>query len=135
MDTDAATMNAPAAVLRFNIGGMTCVSCSARAERALGKVPGVTSATVSRATEHGLSVHHLLTGRTGHEMGHLYFEAPGCGRHQHLRPHDTQDPPEPVLGARLQRRRRRDGGLERQRRFEYISAAALEAAGLQVRDA
>ena len=43
--------NAPADTLRFEIGGMTCASCSARVERALGKVPGVESAVVNLATE------------------------------------------------------------------------------------
>jgi Cu+-exporting ATPase len=51
MHTKAATMNTPASVLRFSIGGMTCASCSARVERALGRVPGVASATVNLATE------------------------------------------------------------------------------------
>jgi Cu+-exporting ATPase len=37
--------------LRLAIGGMTCASCSARVERALGKVPGVRTATVNLATE------------------------------------------------------------------------------------
>jgi Cu+-exporting ATPase len=41
----------PAATLRFDIGGMTCASCSARVERALGKVSGVESAVVNLATE------------------------------------------------------------------------------------
>ena len=48
------TTTSPAATsqtLRFAIGGMTCASCSARVERALSKVPGVTTATVNLATE------------------------------------------------------------------------------------
>ncbi|MBS5048648.1 MAG: copper-translocating P-type ATPase [Desulfovibrionaceae bacterium] len=35
--------------LRFRIDGMTCGACSARAQRALGKMPGVESASVSLA--------------------------------------------------------------------------------------
>jgi Cu+-exporting ATPase len=35
----------------IGIGGMTCASCVARVEKALNKVPGVTSATVNLATE------------------------------------------------------------------------------------
>ena len=35
----------------LRIDGMTCASCSARVERALLKVPGVTSASVNLATE------------------------------------------------------------------------------------
>jgi Cu+-exporting ATPase len=35
----------------IGIGGMTCASCVARVQRALNKVPGVTSATVNLATE------------------------------------------------------------------------------------
>jgi Cu+-exporting ATPase len=37
--------------LRLNIAGMTCASCVARVEKALGRVPGVFSATVNLATE------------------------------------------------------------------------------------
>ena len=37
--------------LDIGIGGMTCASCVARVEKALNKVPGVTSATVNLATE------------------------------------------------------------------------------------
>ena len=39
------------ATFRLDVGGMTCASCSARVERALGKVPGVVTATVNLATE------------------------------------------------------------------------------------
>ncbi len=41
----------PADALRLDIGGMTCAACAGRVERALGKVPGVASATVNLATE------------------------------------------------------------------------------------
>ena len=44
------TEAAPAA-LELAISGMTCASCVRRVERALGKVPGVTSASVNLATE------------------------------------------------------------------------------------
>ena len=44
--------NAPAvATVHLDIDGMTCASCSARVERALRKVPGVTAAAVNLATE------------------------------------------------------------------------------------
>jgi Cu+-exporting ATPase len=39
------------AATRISIGGMTCAACVARVERALGKVPGVQSASVNLATE------------------------------------------------------------------------------------
>ncbi|MBI4342212.1 MAG: copper-translocating P-type ATPase, partial [Candidatus Omnitrophica bacterium] len=42
--------DAAAAELEIGVGGMTCAACSARVERALGKVPGVLSATVNLAT-------------------------------------------------------------------------------------
>jgi len=51
MNTTTGTVKAAADTLRFDIGGMTCASCSARVERALGKVPGVESAVVNLATE------------------------------------------------------------------------------------
>ncbi|MGH7210975.1 MAG: cation transporter, partial [Acetobacteraceae bacterium] len=35
----------------FAIEGMTCASCAGRVERALARVPGVTSVTVNLATE------------------------------------------------------------------------------------
>ncbi len=50
-DPAAARDAGPAPALRFDVGGMTCASCSARVERALGKVPGVRTATVNLATE------------------------------------------------------------------------------------
>src|SRR5689334_11905210 len=37
--------------IELAIGGMTCASCVRRVERALGKVPGVQSASVNLATE------------------------------------------------------------------------------------
>ncbi len=51
---NAATDHSPAAdvcSLDLGIGGMTCASCVSRVERALGKLPGVQSATVNLATE------------------------------------------------------------------------------------
>ena len=35
----------------LGVGGMTCASCVSRVERALGKVPGVSAASVNLATE------------------------------------------------------------------------------------
>ena len=40
----------PGQVLRLDVGGMTCASCSARVERALRKQPGVLGASVNLAT-------------------------------------------------------------------------------------
>lgn len=40
------------ALVEFAVGGMTCASCVRRVEKALNKVPGVTSANVNLATEH-----------------------------------------------------------------------------------
>ncbi len=42
--------DAPSCALSFEVGGMTCASCSARVERALGALPGV-HASVNLATE------------------------------------------------------------------------------------
>ncbi len=43
--------DAPAAELSFPVTGMTCAACVGRVERALGKQPGVLSASVNLATE------------------------------------------------------------------------------------
>lgn len=45
------TTSAPLATLDLGIGGMTCASCVTRVEKALKKVPGVSSAAVNLATE------------------------------------------------------------------------------------
>ncbi|TPQ45699.1 hypothetical protein C2U71_11655, partial [Burkholderia ubonensis] len=37
--------------IELDIDGMTCASCAGRVEKALGKVPGVTRASVNLATE------------------------------------------------------------------------------------
>jgi Cu+-exporting ATPase len=42
---------APISTMDLGVGGMTCASCVSRVERALKKVPGVTSASVNLATE------------------------------------------------------------------------------------
>ena len=44
-------INSELQTIDIGIGGMTCASCVARVEKALNKVPGVTSATVNLATE------------------------------------------------------------------------------------
>ncbi|HET9693872.1 MAG TPA: heavy metal translocating P-type ATPase [Steroidobacteraceae bacterium] len=51
MATTTTALPPAGTTLRLAIGGMTCASCSARVERALGKVPGVTGAAVNLATE------------------------------------------------------------------------------------
>ena len=35
---------------QYNVTGMSCAACSARVEKAVGKVPGVTSCSVSLLT-------------------------------------------------------------------------------------
>src|SRR5205823_14086883 len=47
----AAPEQTKAETLIFDVRGMTCASCVARVERAIRKVPGVTSANVNLATE------------------------------------------------------------------------------------
>src|SRR3712207_3604609 len=42
---------APSPALSLPVSGMTCAACAGRVQRALGKVPGVESATVNLATE------------------------------------------------------------------------------------
>src|SRR3954471_2619822 len=41
----------PLPTLSLPIAGMTCAACAGRVQRALGKVPGITDATVNLATE------------------------------------------------------------------------------------
>ena len=50
----------PEHILRLNIDGMTCASCSARVQKALASVAGVSEATVNLATETA-----TITGKTG----------------------------------------------------------------------
>ncbi len=47
----ANTATAPISELDIGIGGMTCASCVSRVEKALAKIPGVSTATVNLATE------------------------------------------------------------------------------------
>ena len=48
---EQAGFSVPTESLTLDIAGMTCASCSARVEKALGKVPGVLHASVNLATE------------------------------------------------------------------------------------
>lgn len=48
---EKAGFRVPTESCTLDIGGMTCASCSARVEKALGKVPGVLDASVNLATE------------------------------------------------------------------------------------
>ncbi len=48
---EKAGFSVPAESCTLDISGMTCASCSARVEKALGKVPGVLDASVNLATE------------------------------------------------------------------------------------
>jgi Cu+-exporting ATPase len=48
---EKAGYDVPVESVSLSISGMTCASCVARVEKALNKVPGVTSATVNLATE------------------------------------------------------------------------------------
>ena len=94
---------------------------------------------------HGRRRHRHGHGhRRGHAGGRHHADAlrsaPGGRRAGHLAPLRGQDPPEPVLGLRLQRgrhragrrgaaepddRRRRDGVQQRQRGHQRVDAAAL----------
>ena len=48
---EKAGFSVPTESCTLDISGMTCASCSARVEKALGKVPGVLDASVNLATE------------------------------------------------------------------------------------
>ena len=53
---------------QYNVTGMSCAACSTRVEKAVSKVPGVTSCSVS-----------LLTNSTGCDRSDILY--PGtCGR-------------------------------------------------------
>ena len=62
------TTDAPSehAELALPIGGMTCASCVRRVEQALGKVPGVQSASVNLATERATVGYTTRPGRPAH---------------------------------------------------------------------
>ena len=50
-DTEPAASSGEARTWSFTVTGMTCASCVARLEKAIGRVPGVTEAAVNLATE------------------------------------------------------------------------------------
>jgi P-type Cu+ transporter len=59
----------------FKVGGMTCASCVANVEKALGKVPGVISANVNLANEKATVTY--LKGETGMADFRLAVESAG----------------------------------------------------------
>jgi len=89
------TAAAPPATFRFDIGGMTCASCSGRVERALGKVPGVVSASVNLAMERA-----TVEARPGTEPRALVaaVEAAGYTAAPVAAETGTASLPEPVAG-------------------------------------
>jgi len=74
--------------IRLQVGGMTCASCVARVERALGKLPGVVEASVNLATETA-TVHTdgsvtaatlaAVVEKAGYEVGREEFRIPVAG--------------------------------------------------------
>ena len=44
---------------QYNVTGMSCAACSARVEKAVSKVPGVASCSVSLLTNSMLSLIHI----------------------------------------------------------------------------
>jgi Cu+-exporting ATPase len=95
--------------LRLGVTGMTCASCVARVERALGKVAGVTEATVNLATE---TAEVTTDGRVAPDALVAAVESAGYGAV--LQPVDEPDPPRG--GA--------DAGKDRQR-LHLLLAVAL----------
>ncbi|MGH7909339.1 MAG: cation transporter, partial [Thermodesulfobacteriota bacterium] len=63
-----------AAELEIGVGGMTCAACSARVERALGKVPGVLSAAVNLATARA-SLRYLPASTAPEDIARAIAEA------------------------------------------------------------
>ena len=50
---------------QYNVTGMSCAACSARVEKAVGKVPGVENCSVSLLTN-SMGVEGTATVRCGH---------------------------------------------------------------------
>jgi Cu+-exporting ATPase len=77
----------PTETVTLPIGGMSCASCAAHVEKALGKVPGVLSVSVNLATEKasvtfvpglaGLAEFTRAVAETGYEVLDTPSPAPG----------------------------------------------------------
>ncbi|HET7202932.1 MAG TPA: heavy metal translocating P-type ATPase [Steroidobacteraceae bacterium] len=101
MATNSTTLPPAGATLRFVIGGMTCASCSTRVERALGRVPGVTGATVNLATEQA-----TVGVRPGTGAGALVAAVEKAGYTAVLVPDETGTPQATVTPGRLSKEAR-----------------------------
>ncbi|HYC14874.1 MAG TPA: cation transporter, partial [Stellaceae bacterium] len=88
---------APETAVSLKIDGMTCAACVSRVEKALARVPGVSEASVSLATEEARVV------GPGLETSRLIAAVEAAGYEAHLKP----DPSAVDAGA--ERRSRRDG--------------------------
>ena len=102
MNTVVIPAAAPQPTVRLDIGGMTCASCSGRVERALGKVPGVASATVNLALERA-----TVEVRAGTDPGLLVAAVEAAGYTAVPVAEDTGavPPPAPVTGLSKEARR------------------------------
>jgi len=79
----------------LGIGGMTCASCSGRVERALKKLPGVTSASVNLATESARVMFAPELARTPQELEALEVRVRRAVRDAGYEPRAGKDALEP----------------------------------------
>ena len=91
---------------QYNVTGMSCAACSARVEKAVGKVPGVTSCSVSLLTnsmgvEGGASAAEIIAavesaGYGASQKGAETAAGPAVHAEEALADHET-----PLLKKRL----------------------------------
>ena len=116
-------LTAPEAAISLKIDGMTCAACVSRVEKALARVPGVSEASVSLATEEA-----RVTG-SGLEVFRLVAAVEAAGYEARLKPEPS------AIDAEAEWRTRRDGLVflaSALLTLPLIVPMASEAAGLHL---
>ncbi|HVM80695.1 MAG TPA: heavy metal translocating P-type ATPase [Stellaceae bacterium] len=116
-------LTAPEAAISLKIDGMTCAACVSRVEKALARVPGVSEASVSLATEEA-----RVTG-SGLEVSRLVAAVEAAGYEARLKPEPS------AIDAEAEWRTRRDGLVflaSALLTLPLIVPMASEAAGLHL---